>query len=159
MRSASLALMVGLATTACGTRAAPRGALSLGPGAECYHWSFSAWSAEAKAKEMAWAMPPSRQALTRLPASGPSGSFRLLPDDNPLHAGEQMPFAYWRPSDRETIEVIWSNGFAGVHMTLRRQGRDLLGSAVTISDAGGSEQSDARGLRIECTALSSQPVA
>jgi len=160
MRGASLVLSAAVGATGCSAqgRQAP---VSLDPGAECYRLSFSEWSRDSRAKDMAWMMPPTLLALTRQPTSGHAepGSFRILPDGNPALKGERMPFAYWRPTGPETVEVIWSNGFAGIRMTLRRQGHDLEGSAVTISDTPGTETSGARGEHVECSLLSAKPVA
>lgn len=45
--------------------------------------------------------------------------------------------AYWMPSDAETVELHWHNGFNGVGLTLHRRGSELRGRAVGHTDVGG----------------------
>ena len=116
---------------------------------------LSDWSPEIALSKLAWIMPPSVIALTRLPPEEPSpGGFRLLPDVDPAVPGKQMAFAQWRRTDGK-LELAWTNGFAGMVMTLSSSGDAFRGSGHTLSDVIGEVpvQFKVHATRVDCVGL------
>jgi hypothetical protein len=115
--------------------------------AGCYRLTF-AWSPPWKAGDGAWFMPPPELEFSRQPTAE-RGRFRVLPDADPVIPGKRMLRADWGIESGFAV-VRWENGFAGVALRLRRQGKRLEGTARTEYDAGKPETGSVVADRVLC---------
>jgi hypothetical protein len=121
-------------------------------GSTCYRLTLSDWVPPVSPQDIAWIMPPPVVALTPLTAEGlPHAARRILPDKDPAIPEQRMAFAHWRKNNGQ-IELVWTNGFAGLTMRLSPRLDDLEGSGETVSDVIGEAPRcfKAQAKRVDC---------
>jgi hypothetical protein len=125
------------------------------PDSKCYRMTLADWAPPVKAKDVAWIMLPAVIALTPLPAEEDlPDSRRVLPDIDPADPTARMRFATWRTKG-EAVEIAWTNGFAGMVLTLFPADKGFRGSGRTVSDVIGElpHRFTVQAKRVECAEL------
>lgn len=67
----------------------------------------------------------------------------------------RTPSAFWEPLGSDSIQIVWTNGFAGVIMRLGPAPDGLRGTAIAFTDVLGRERPTAAVMasRIDCRSL------
>jgi len=106
--------------------------------AGCYELKLGRWWPWGFGEENSYVTPPSRIEL--LNEHGTHGFeqdgfiLRTIPRQEPAPAGSRES-SYWRVRSSSEIDLIWTDGFTGVRLNLKKHGDELSGSAHPHFDA------------------------
>ena len=118
----------------------------------CYELTLSAWRPNLNlGQDAVFLTPPHRIQL--LAARGTQGwesegyVVKPAPGVAPsIHRG-----SYWSPKSSQSIEIVWTTGFSGLVMILKREGTDLRGKARSFWDFPRRKQeADVTARKVEC---------
>jgi hypothetical protein len=96
----------------------------------CYKLTLSPWTPDLNLGEDAvFVTPPTTIELT---GTAERGGFLVKPA---LGAAQSIhSTAYWRPLPKAQIRIVWTTGFSGLTMILKREDSSLVGTAETFWD-------------------------
>ena len=136
----------------CSGSSPATGALLVG----CYQLSLESWQPTPAPDDAAFMALPNFFRLT--PDLGeapfyPEGSRRITPAIVSAHHDALQERAYWRHLSGDSLELIWSDGFTTVSLTVQSRDSVLQGIARAFSDVQFSSpiaQAAARAVRAPC---------
>ncbi len=128
--------------------------------AGCYRWTFSRWTPhDLRGNSPAPFLPP---ALQLTADAGVDDKREVRPVVGFSGSEDWARSSSWFPISDDALDVIWSSGFGGIEMVVRRIGDRIVGRAEFGTDVVWGDEiypvADVVGERVPCTLTPTSPL-